>query len=287
MDTTVYSDADIYGQKLTSAEFARIQLFIHDNCGIKLPVTKKSMVEGRLRKRLKTLGIGSYTEYLSLVFESSDTAGEDEKLRLIDAITTNKTDFFREPNHFVYLTEKLLPLLTADGAGTKRCLNVWSSACSTGEEPYTLAMVLAEFFGIDGNFRVYASDINCTVLERAVSGIYRMEKIAAVPAAFKMKYLMRSKTDRTLARIRPELREKVSFGRLNLMDDVYRLPVQMDVSFCRNVIIYFDTETQQNIINRICAATAPGGYVFLGHSESVHGMQIAARPVAPTILKRI
>ncbi|WP_303851286.1 protein-glutamate O-methyltransferase CheR [Seleniivibrio woodruffii] len=287
MDTTVYSDADIYGQKLAPDEFARIQVFIHDNCGIKLPITKKNMVEGRLRKRLKTLGLGSYTEYLSMVFSDSNPAGDDEKLRLIDAITTNKTDFFREPNHFTYLTEKLLPAFADEGAGTKRCLNVWSSACSTGEEPYTLAMVLAEFFGTDGNFRIYASDINCTVLEKAVNGIYRIDKAAAIPADFKKKYLMRSKTDNTIVRIRPELREKVSFFRLNLMDDFYRLPVQMDVSFCRNVIIYFDQPTQESIINRICRCTAEGGYVFLGHSESVHGMNIAARPTAPTILRRI
>lgn len=287
MDTSVYSDADIYGQKLTPDEFARIQVFIHDNCGIKLPVTKKNMVEGRLRKRLKTLGLGSYTEYLSLVFNDSYPAGDDEKLRLIDAITTNKTDFFREPNHFTYLSEKLLPALAEEGAGTKRCLNVWSSASSTGEEPYTLAMVLAEFFGLDGNFRIYASDINCTVLERAVAGIYRIDKAAAIPAGMKKKYLMRSKTDATLVRIRPELRAKVSFFRLNLMDDAYRLPVAMDVSFCRNVIIYFDQRTQESIINKICLSTAVGGHVFLGHSESVHGMKIAARPVVPTILRRI
>ncbi|WP_277656078.1 CheR family methyltransferase [Seleniivibrio woodruffii] len=285
MDSEASNDS-IYCQKLTNAEFAQIQDYIQKNCGIRLPVTKKNMVEGRLRRRLKTLGMGSYSDYLSMVFEGEDHLAEREKLSLIDVITTNKTDFFREPKHFSYMNDVLLPQLEAEGAGTKRCLNVWSSACSTGEEPYTIAMVLAEYFGVDGNFRIFASDISYSVLERAINAVYTEEKAQDIPLGLKKKYLMRSKSGNGLVRFKPEIREKVTFGRLNLMDNNYNLPVMMDMTFCRNVIIYFDTETQQNIINKICRYIMPGGNLFLGHSESVHGMNLPLEVIVPTIFRR-
>lgn len=244
------------------------------------------MVEGRLRKRLRYLGIGSYSEYISMVFNDTGGMADREIFNLIDVITTNKTDFFREPKHFNYLSDSLLPAFAADGAGTKRCLNVWSSACSTGEEPYTIAMVLAEHFGIDGNFRVYASDISYSVLRKAVDAVYTEEKAAEIPLTLKKKYLMRSKKQHGLVRFRREIREKVTFGRLNLMNSEYSLPAVMDVTFCRNVIIYFDTATQEKIINKICRNTASGGFLFLGHSESVHGMDLPLDVMAPTIFKR-
>jgi len=281
-------NCDIYSQKLSSDEFGIIQKYIQEKCGIRLPLTKKDMVEGRVRKRLKALSLSTYGEYIALVFNSADPGAEREQMNLIDTITTNKTDFFREPNHFEFLTDRLLPVLERTGLGSERTLNVWSSACSTGEEPYTLAMVLAEYFGPRGNFRVYASDISYSVLERAVKAVYTMDKAADIPDELKKKYMLRSKNNSSgLVRIKPELRQKVSFGRLNLMNDSYSLPVEMNVVFCRNVIIYFNHQTQYEIISKICRNIVQGGYLFLGHSESVHGMELPLNTVAPTVFCRM
>ncbi|MCD8554478.1 CheR family methyltransferase [Seleniivibrio sp.] len=279
---------DIYTQKLTSEEFGIIQTYIQEKCGIRLPLTKKDMVEGRIRKRLKALNLSTYGEYIALVFDSANPDADREQLNLIDTITTNKTDFFREPNHFEFLTQKVLPALEKQGYGMENTLNVWSSACSTGEEPYTLAMVLAEYFGVKGNFRVYASDISYSVLERATKAVYTEEKALGIPHELKKKYLLRSKDQTSgLVRIRPELRQKVSFGRLNLMNDNYNLPVEMNVVFCRNVIIYFNHQTQYEIIGKICHYMLKGACLFLGHSESIHGMDLPLSTMAPTVFYRI
>lgn len=282
------ADCNIYNLKLSDKQFAVIQKYIHDNCGIKLPETKKSMVEGRLRKRLKALGLSSYDEYIDTAFDTGSGMCDVEQMALIDVITTNKTDFFREPNHFNFMSGNLLAKMAEEGIGTSRCLNVWSSACSTGEEPYTLAMVLSEYFGLDGNFKVYATDISCTVLKKASMGIYSEEKSIEIPYDLKRKYLMRSKKPSSQAvRFIPELRSKISFGRRNLMDDSYRLPVKMDIVFCRNVIIYFEHNTQNDIIRKICSNINRGGYLFLGHSESVHGMDLPLETVVPTVFLKV
>lgn len=279
---------DIYHQKLTSDEFGLIQNYIQVKCGIRLPMTKKNMVEGRLRRRLKALNISTYGEYLAVVFGGDSPAAEQELFSFIDAITTNKTDFFREPNHFDYLNNRLLPSLEQQGYGREQTLNIWSSACSTGEEPYTMAMVLAEYFGVGGNFRVYASDISTAVLEKAVRAVYSEDKADCIPYELKKKYLLKSKNqDAALVRVKPELRQKVTFGRLNLMNAEYSLPVKMNVVFCRNVIIYFDHQTQFDIIGKICRNIVRGGHLFLGHSESVHGMDLPLRTAAPTIFERL
>lgn len=282
------ADCDIYNQKLSDKQFAVIQQYIHNNCGIKLPETKKSMVEGRIRKRLKALGMSSYNEYIETAFDPTSEIFEHEQLALIDVITTNKTDFFREPNHFTFLTQDLLGKMERMGIGTSRCLNIWSSACSTGEEPYTMAMVLADYFGLDGNFRIYATDISYSVLEKAIKGIYSAEKAVEIPYEFKKKYLMRSKKPgSSLVRFIPEIRNKITFGRLNLMDNEYHLPVEMDIVFCRNVIIYFEHNTQHDIIRKICSNITSGGYLFLGHSESIHGMDLPLETVVPTVFLRV
>jgi len=288
MTGTAMQDAGIYSQQLTDKEFSLISDYIHRHCGIRLPENKKNMVEGRIRKRLKALGLSTYKEYIAIAFDEEHPACGTEQLHLIDALTTNKTDFFREPNHFSYMSSTLLPELARYGYGTEKCLNVWSSACSTGEEPYTLAMVLAETFGPGGNFTVYATDISYNVLKKAVQAVYTEEKAEDIPYELRRKYLMRSKNRQNrLVRFIPQIRQKVVFGRLNLMDDNYRLKELMDIVFCRNVIIYFDHETQYSIIRKICGKLRRGGHLFLGHSESVHGMELPLETKQPTIFKRI
>jgi len=277
---------NIFSQQLSPNEFAKLKSFIESSCGIKLSETKKNMVEGRLRKRVKALKLSSYKEYLDYVLE--DSSSDSEKIHLIDAITTNKTDFFREPNHFSLMTEKVLPFLSNKfGLGKSETLNVWSSACSTGEEPYTLAMVLSRFFGIDGNFNIFATDINTDVLQKAKKAIYTEEKASDIPYEYKKEYMLRSKNRADkLVRFRPEIRSKVKYGRNNLMDSQYILPVKVDIAFCRNVIIYFDTQTQEEILNKICSYIKPGGFLFMGHSESVHGMRLPIKNFAPTVYIR-
>jgi chemotaxis protein methyltransferase CheR len=281
------SQENIFSQQLKHKDFVKLKDFIEDTCGIKLTENKKNMVEGRLRKRIKHLGYAGYDEYLKYVFESDEN--NPERLHLIDVITTNKTDFFREPNHFKLMTERILPHLSqTNGLGTEETLNVWSSASSTGEEPYTLAMVLAEFYGIRGNFNIFATDINTNVLQIGRKAVYSEEKSEDIPRDLQRKYMMRSinRSDRLL-RFKPELRSKVRFGRNNLKDEKYILPVKVDIAFCRNVIIYFDQSTQERVLNTICSYIKPGGFLFMGHSESIHGMTLPLKNYAPTVYVRV
>ncbi|PLX68931.1 MAG: chemotaxis protein CheR [Denitrovibrio sp.] len=276
-------DNNIFSQQLSSNDFALLKDFIEDSCGIKLSENKRSMVEGRLRKRIRALNLSGYKEYIDSVLKNGcDSA---EQMHLIDVITTNKTDFFREPNHFTLMTEKILPYLSSNfNLGTQETLNVWSSASSTGEEPYTLAMVLAEYFGLGGNFNVFATDINTNVLQIAKKAVYTEEKSIDIPYEYKKKYMLRSKNRADkLVRFIPEIRSKTRFGRNNLKDAKYILPTQVDIAFCRNVIIYFDAKTQEEIIQKICSYIKPGGFLFMGHSESVHGMKLPIRNYAPTV----
>jgi len=280
-------DDSIFSQQLSSKDFKVLKDFIEDSCGIKLSETKKNMVEGRLRKRIKVLGMNNYADYLDYVF--NEDHDDVEKVHLIDVITTNKTDFFREPNHFTLLENNILPQLAqVHGIGVTSPLNVWSSASSTGEEPYTIAMVLSEFYGTAGKFTVYATDINTSVLATGQKAIYTEDKAKDIPFEYKKKYMMRSK-DRTqkLVRFRPEIRQKVKFGRNNLKEDKYILPGKMDIVFCRNVIIYFDPPTQESMLQKICSYLKPGGFLFMGHSESVHGMSLPIKNYAPTVYIRV
>ena len=263
--------------------FSVLSEFIHSHCGIKMPPGKKTMLEGRLRKRLRALDIESFETYCEYLFNSREM--QQELISMLDVVTTNKTDFFRESAHFDLLLETVLP----ECAQHRRNIGIWSAGCSTGEEPYTLAMVLSEFaesFPI--SFSILATDISTKVLEKARQAIYEHEKVEPVPIALKKKYLLRGKGDRKgLVRIRPELRTKVRFGRLNLMDPDFPLPDQLDVIFCRNVMIYFDRETQGQLARKFCMHLAPGGYLFTGHSETLQGHDLPLTPIAPTVHRRI
>jgi len=247
------------------------------------------MLQSRLLKRLRALHIPSFEKYYDYVF--SDQEGKKELTNFLDVVTTNKTDFFREPRHFDYLVNTALPELLAkrsqDAGNTFR---FWSSASSTGEEPYTLAMVLTEFFqqnnGFD--FSILGTDISTRVLEHGRNAIYDQEKVEPVPLAMKRQYLMRSKEKNSrLVRIVPELRHMVSFKHLNLMDDDYGINQIMDVIFCRNVIIYFDRPTQEKVLNKLCRQLRPGGYVFMGHSETLNGLNVPLTQVAATIYRKL
>lgn len=277
------------GASLSNKEFERLSQFIYDECGIKMPPTKKVMLEARLRKRLRELNLNSFSEYCDVIFSSN--GNDDELINMIDVITTNKTEFFREPRQFVYMTEKALPeLISSAGAGVKRKLRIWSAGCSTGEEPYTLSMVLSEFaLQIpEFDFSILASDISTQVLKKAYMGIYPMDRMEGVSLEMKRKYFLKSK-DKTkqLVRVAPELRGKISFQRINFMDDTFDVREQQDIIFCRNVIIYFDKVTQERLIGKLCDYLLPGGYLFLGHSETLFNMDLPLVQVASSTYRKI
>jgi chemotaxis protein methyltransferase CheR len=275
---------------LSKTDFERLRRLIYDESGISLGADKKTMLEMRLRRRLKNLRVSSLGDYCEQVFAKpgSGANGENELIHLIDVVTTNKTDFFREAGHFDYLVSKALPDLEArNGAG--RTWLAWSAGCSTGEEPYTLAMVLSEHaLSVPGfRFRVLATDISTEVLAKARAGIFKSEAIKPVPAVLQRKYFMRSR-DRAsdLVRVVPELRELIDFQRMNFMDQHFDLPQQPEIIFCRNVIIYFDRPTQERLLQKLARQLAPGGYFFAGHSESLQGMELPLVAVAPSTYRK-
>jgi len=274
--------------RLKQTDFRRLASFIEDYSGIKMPPSKVTMLEGRLRHRARCTGATSLADYCHMLFD--DDGLQAEAVHLIDAVTTNKTDFFREPEHFRILVRQALPTLLADRhAGAQAQVKLWSAACSTGAEPYTLAMVLAEWrqHRPGQRFAILGTDLSTEVLATARRAVYPESMVAAIPPELRYRYLLRSR-DRSqrLVRIVPELRSWLSFGRLNLMDADYPVDRDYDVIFCRNVLIYFDKPTQHAVLERLCGHLRPGGYLFLGHSESLAGMSLPVVSVANTVLRR-
>lgn len=273
--------------RLRQRDFERLAAFIESYSGIKMPPSKITMVEGRLRKRVRATGAASLSDYCRRLFEAGTL--EAEAVHLIDAVTTNKTEFFREPEHFDYLMGTALPNLMTDRRITSTGLKLWSAACSTGAEPYTLAMVLAEFRQVHSIARVsiLATDLCTEVLQIGALGIYPEAAVLAVPIDLRRRYLMRSRDrSRGLVRIVPALRFWVHFARLNFMLEEYSVDRDFDVIFCRNVLIYFDKPTQQAVLRRLCRHLRPGGYLFLGHSESVAGLSLPLQVVGHTVFRR-
>lgn len=275
-------------QVMSQATFELFRDYVTTYLGIKMPDVKKTMLQSRLQKRLRLLSIPSYEAYYNYVLGPGGCA--EELHHMIDAVTTNKTDFFREPKHFDYLNRVVIPdLISARMGSVPRNYRFWSAGCSTGAEPYTLAMVLSEFAEgrPDFHFSIMATDISRRVLDEARAAIYSEEMIAPIPMALRRKYLLRSKNrDEKTVRICPEIRSRVRFGRLNFMDENFGIQQDVDVIFCRNVLIYFDRPTQELVINRLCRHLNMGGYLFLGHSETLNGLNVPLIQVHPTIYRR-
>lgn len=260
---------------LSDREFKKISAFIYEVCGIKLPPIKKTMLSARLQKRLRRLNLASFAAYLDYVLSPEGQA--EELYQMIDVVSTNKTDFFREPQHFDVLGNRVLPdLVRRYGGGGQGCMvSIWSAGCSTGQEPYTLAMVLQEFCAKQPRleYEILATDISTRVLETAVEAIYADEVVAPVPTVLRHKYLMKGKGRyKGVHRVVPELRRKVEFRRLNFMERDFQVEKKMHIIFCRNVIIYFDRQTQRALFEKFYRQLAPGGYLFTGHSESLEGI---------------
>ena len=209
---------------------------------------------------------------------------------MIDAVMTNKTDFFREAHHFIYLTEKALPaLLHLGGVGIRGALSVWSAGCSTGEEVYSLSMAIREFAAERTGYRfsVLGTDISTKVLEKATAAVYEEERVEPVPMALRKKYLLRSRDSRKgLVKIGPELRQLVRFRRLNLMDEDYGMTESFHIVFCRNVIIYLDGAARERVLRKLCSHIVREGYLFTGHSEILNGMALPLSQCAPTVYRK-
>ena len=271
---------------ISSRDYSRLRELVYDEAGINLGSERKTMLEGRIRRRLKDLAIHSYREYCDYLFSGEGL--REELVHLIDVVTTNKTDFFREPRHFDFLTAAAVPEFVAANVA-RRPMLVWSAACSTGEEPYTLAMVLSEY-GLTHPgfaFRIMATDISNLVLAKAELGVYTNEVVAPVAPLLRQKYFMRSR-DRgsNQLRVAPELRKLIEFRRLNFMDADYGLSDKVDAIFCRNVIIYFDRPTQERILQKLSSYLLPGGFMFVGHAETLHDLVLPLAPVAPSLYRR-
>jgi chemotaxis protein methyltransferase CheR len=274
---------------LSSGSFARFSQFITGELGIKMSEAKVPMLQSRLMRRLRHLQLASLEEYQEYLFNSPNA--EEERTHFINAVTTNKTDFFREPQHFEYLTRTALPNLDRlyGGDGGPWRFKLWCAGCSSGEEPYTQAMVLSEYAKerVGLNFALLGTDISTKVLAHAQRGIYEETRIDPVPLPLRHSYLLRSKDASSgLVRIVPQLRRRISFHRLNFMDADYRVKDLFEVIFFRNVMIYFDKPTQEAVINKLCRNLKPGGYLFVGHSESLAGLNIPVTPVASAVFRK-
>jgi len=272
--------------RLTDRQFRSIAELVEGHVGIKLPPAKRLMLEGRLQKRVRALNHSSVNEYAERLLDGEYL--ETELVHLIDCVTTNKTDFFREPSHFDFLRDVAVHELLGR-RGRTQDLKIWSAACSTGMEAYTTAIVLDNMLrsGSRFQFRILGTDISTSVLRLAKLGIYSKEMIAPVPEDLAKRYFLRSR-ERMSSEVRvvPELRRTVNFMRMNLMDPTYPVDRDVDVIFCRNVLIYFDKATQRKVVDRLCSHLRPGGYLLVGHSESmVHQGSVGLRQVQPTIFK--
>lgn len=276
----------VFRAEMGNEEFQRFSELIHTEFGIKMPPSKKVLLQSRFQKRLRALGLHSYREYCDYVF--SPEGREAERLQLIDVVTTNTTHFFREPKHWDIMNNSILPTLWKRGIGRSLPLRIWSAGCSSGEEPYTLAMILSEFQcqnpGFD--FSILATDISNDILQKAMRAVYPMDKADEIPMPMKRKYVLKSK-DKINPRIRIDtpLRQKVSFKRLNFMGD-FTLADKQDIIFCRNVVIYFDRDTQVTLFQKLCDNLKPNGYLFIGHSESLSGMPLPLTQVEPTVFQK-
>lgn len=263
---------------LTTSQFEDFRAVIATHLGIKMPPTKRVMLQCRLHRRLRELELESFDEYHARFFQ--DAAHQAEEIEhLLNLATTNKTDFFREASHFEVLAREVLPAWRAQRSDG--LLRVWCAGCATGDEAYTLAMVLLEQ-QVRGAFKfaIFATDVSTRALEVAMRAIYPEEHIAPIPPALKSKYLLRSR-DRgePLVRIAPAVRACVRFGHFNFLVPDYGLPETFDVIFFRNVMIYFDRDTQRQVVGRMCRNLRVGGHLFISHSETLQGQPLPLRLV--------
>ncbi len=256
---------------------------IYERCRINLHDGKEQLIKARLGKRMRHHGIESLADYCDFLRTQAD---EDEFTRVVDALTTNFTNFLREEDHFQFMVQKALPAVLAK---RQRRFQVWSAASSSGEEPYSIAMYLAEHFppAQHWDWRITASDISTKVLAVAERGVYAEERVQAIPHEWLRKYFQKGVGKWTgYYRVKSALLERVAFSQVNLIES-YRHSQPFELIFCRNVMIYFDRPTQEQLVNRLCQFLVPQGHLFIGHSESLTGLKVPLRCVRPSIYQRV
>jgi chemotaxis protein methyltransferase CheR len=266
---------------ISTEEYQRFRRLIYDKSGISLGDQKQLLVKSRLSTRLRDLKLSTFSEYYDLVLSDPK---EEEFTRLLDLISTNKTDFFREPIHFDFLRDRILPELEE-----RKHICIWSSACSTGEEPYTIAVTLFEHARNPDqwNFKILASDLSTRVLVKAAAGLYQEDRFRDVPPDVLRRHFLRGRGGRAgLFKVKPHLSAVIQFRRINLMDSRFPIKTSLDLIFCRNVMIYFDRPTQERLVNKFYRYLKPGGHLFIGHSESLQWVNHPFRTVAPTIYRK-
>lgn len=269
---------------LTRDDMKFIAALVYEQAGIVIREHKEAMTRGRLARRVKALGMGSVAEYCAFL-KTPQAAGELPEL--INAVTTNHTAFFRERHHFDHLRRDVMPRLMQERAGRRGRIRIWSSACSSGEEAYSIAASCREVIGSrsDIDFRILATDIDTDILARAEAGIYPADLFERLPPDVKPLMRLEAGVGRGEARVAEELRRMIAFKQLNLIQ-AWPMKGPFDVIFCRNVFIYFDTQTKASILDRFVALLSPGGFLYLGHSESLPQPHANLRLIGRTIYER-
>jgi len=272
---------------LTDKEFRLFQALVRREAGIHLSDAKRALLVGRLTRRLRDLGLSSFGAYYQVVMDQHGT----ELVRMLDRICTNETQFFREPRQFEHLKREIIPAwrVQADSGMRPRHLRVWSAACSTGQEPYSLAMLLLEELPPSSGWEIeiLASDLSTRALETARSATWPITRAAEIPNRYLKRYMLKGRRSHEgQMRAAPDIRDLVKFYRLNLSAERYPVVGPFDLIFCRNVLIYFDINLKQQVVERLLALLASDGHLFLGHAESLSGLTSGGRSVGPMVYRR-
>lgn len=265
--------------ELSDQDFEKLRQLIHRKAGISMSEAKRSLVAGRLRKRLVALNLDGYGDYIQYL-KKDEQAGTGEMQQFIDLLTTNETWFFREEKHFEFLQKQL------KNRPVSQTINIWSAASSSGEEGYSIAMTLAETMGLSSPWQILGTDISTEILATARKGIYMKSKIKGLSTPLKRKYMLNGvRTYEDYLAIVPELRKKMQFKHFNLLESP--LPaIKFDFIFCRNVLIYFNQSDKQKVIHRLVSCLKTGGYFFPGHSESLHGLYDKLETIEPSVYQK-
>jgi chemotaxis protein methyltransferase CheR len=267
---------------ITDKEFKQLAAYIKANYGINLRDEKQALVTGRLQSELVQHGFNNFSEYYKYIISDKTGAAIPN---LINKITTNHTFFMREEEHFHYFRDIVLPYLIR--TVNKKDLRIWSAGCSSGEEPYTLAMILDDYLGkekIWWDTKILATDISGKVLEKAKKGVYNNQELTSIPSHWKLKYLKETENDNSV--LIDQIRDEVIYRKFNLMEEVFPFKQKFHVIFCRNVMIYFDNETRRNLVNKFYEALEYGGYLFIGHSESISRDETSFKYISPAVYRK-
>jgi chemotaxis protein methyltransferase CheR len=265
---------------LSQRDFSRFSRLAYDYCGLNIEAGKENLVASRLSKLMRQLGISSYSAYYDYVVADKSS---EALIKLIDSLTTNHTSFFREQQHFDFLATTVFPALR-----NRSQIDIWSAACSTGEEPYSIAFAARDFYGAPGpSLRIFATDISTRVLATAKKATYNEQRFRDVPTALLKRHLLRGDgASAGLYRVKPEVRAVVHFQRLNLIEPFHALATNFPLILCCNAMIYFDTQTQQQLVERFYQQLEPGGHLFIGHSESLNRISHRFEYVCPAIYRK-